>query len=72
MPDYELRNPQLDMMEACSKAIEEGGTLMAEGEPEPARHCLPIPIILSGKNDCLYGDNKPSGTACLKGPELSF
>jgi len=50
MPDYELRNPQIDMMESCSKAIEEGGALMAEaGTGTGKTFAYLIPLILSGK-----------------------
>jgi ATP-dependent DNA helicase DinG len=50
MPDYELRNPQIEMMGACSKAVEEGGTLMAEaGTGTGKTFAYLIPLILSGK-----------------------
>lgn len=72
MPDYELRNPQLDMMEACSKTIEDGGTLMAEaGTGTGKTFAYLIPIILSGKKTIVS-----TGTINLQGQlaskDLSF
>ena len=50
MVDYELRAPQLEMMKACSKLIEDGGTLLAEaGTGTGKTFAYLIPIILSGK-----------------------
>ena len=50
MEDYELRDPQLEMMGACSKIMEGGGTLLAEaGTGTGKTFAYLIPIILSGK-----------------------
>ena len=50
MEDYELRDPQLEMMSACAKIIESGGALLAEaGTGTGKTFAYLIPIILSGK-----------------------
>ena len=50
MEDYELRAPQLKMMRACAKIIEDGGSLLAEaGTGTGKTFAYLIPIILSGK-----------------------
>lgn len=50
MEDYELRGPQQDMMSACAKCIEGGGSLLAEaGTGTGKTFAYLIPIILSGK-----------------------
>lgn len=50
MEDYEVRGPQQEMMSACSKIMEDGGTLLAEaGTGTGKTFAYLIPIILSGK-----------------------
>jgi ATP-dependent DNA helicase DinG len=50
LENYELRGPQQDMMSACAKIIESGGTLIAEaGTGTGKTFAYLIPIILSGK-----------------------
>lgn len=50
MEDYELRTPQQEMMNACAKITEDGGTLLAEaGTGTGKTFAYLIPIILSGK-----------------------
>ena len=51
MEDYELRAPQMEMMSACAKIIEGGGSLLAEaGTGTGKTFAYLIPIILSGKS----------------------
>jgi ATP-dependent DNA helicase DinG len=50
LDDYEIRPSQIEMMNACSKNIDKGGTLMAEaGTGTGKTFAYLIPIILSGK-----------------------
>lgn len=50
LPDYELRHSQIKMIEACSQAIETGGTLLAEASTGCGKSfSYLIPVILSGK-----------------------
>lgn len=50
MDGYEVRPSQLKMMNACSRNIEEGGTLMAEaGTGTGKTFAYLIPLIISGK-----------------------
>jgi len=50
MPDYELRSSQIEMMSACARVIEKGGTLIAEaGTGTGKTFAYLIPLILSGK-----------------------
>ncbi len=50
MDGYEIRPSQLKMMDACSRKIEEGGTLMAEaGTGTGKTFAYLIPLIISGK-----------------------
>ncbi|MFI5294067.1 MAG: ATP-dependent DNA helicase [Thermodesulfovibrionales bacterium] len=47
---YELREPQLKMMDACARIIESGGTLIAEaGTGTGKTFAYLVPIILSGQ-----------------------
>ncbi|HEX8949224.1 MAG TPA: ATP-dependent DNA helicase [Dissulfurispiraceae bacterium] len=49
MEDYEFRSPQREMMEACCRTVEEGGTLLAEaGTGTGKTFAYLIPILLSG------------------------
>ena len=50
MEGYEIRRPQMEMMNACSRNIVKGGTLLAEaGTGTGKTFAYLIPIILSGK-----------------------
>ncbi|MCL5422104.1 MAG: ATP-dependent DNA helicase [Nitrospirae bacterium] len=50
MDGYEIRPSQLEMMKACSRNMEEGGTLMAEaGTGTGKTFAYLIPLIISGK-----------------------
>ncbi len=50
MEGYELRDPQLTMMDACAGTIDAGGTLVAEaGTGTGKTFAYLIPIILSGQ-----------------------
>ncbi len=50
MENYELRQPQLEMMRACSKTLERGGTLLAEaGTGTGKTFAYLVPLMLSGK-----------------------
>jgi Rad3-related DNA helicase len=50
MEDYEIRPPQMEMMNACSRNIVHGGTLLAEaGTGTGKTFAYLIPILLSGK-----------------------
>jgi len=50
MEGYEVRHSQMEMMNACSRKIENGGTLLAEaGTGTGKTFAYLIPIILSGK-----------------------
>ena len=50
MADYEIRDPQLKLIGACSENIEMGGVLLAEaGTGTGKTYAYLIPIILSGK-----------------------
>jgi ATP-dependent DNA helicase DinG len=50
LENYELRLPQQEMMSACAKIIEDGGTLIAEaGTGTGKTFAYLIPVILSGK-----------------------
>ena len=50
LENYELRPPQQEMMSACAKIIESGGTLIAEaGTGTGKTFAYLVPAILSGK-----------------------
>lgn len=50
LDDYELRQPQIEMMGACSEIIDTGGMLIAEaGTGTGKTFAYLIPLILSGK-----------------------
>src|SRR5512135_1387163 len=50
MEGYEIRPSQMEMMNACSRAVVHGGTLLAEaGTGTGKTFAYLIPIILSGK-----------------------
>ncbi len=50
MAGYELRHPQLKMMDACARIVDSGGTLLAEaGTGTGKTFAYLIPIILSGQ-----------------------
>lgn len=50
MDGYEIRPSQLEMMRACSRNMEDGGTLMAEaGTGTGKTFAYLIPLIISGK-----------------------
>jgi ATP-dependent DNA helicase DinG len=50
LDNYEIRPSQIEMMDACSRNIEKGGTLMTEaGTGTGKTFAYLIPIILSGK-----------------------
>lgn len=50
LQDYELRQPQIEMMGACSEIIDTGGMLIAEaGTGTGKTFAYLIPLILSGK-----------------------
>jgi ATP-dependent DNA helicase DinG len=50
LESYELRPPQQEMMDACAKTIENGGTLIAEaGTGTGKTFAYLVPVILSGK-----------------------
>jgi ATP-dependent DNA helicase DinG len=50
MTGYELRHPQLRMMEACARTTDTGGTLIAEaGTGTGKTFAYLVPIILSGQ-----------------------
>ncbi len=50
MAGYELRHPQLRMMEACARITDAGGTLIAEaGTGTGKTFAYLVPIILSGR-----------------------
>jgi ATP-dependent DNA helicase DinG len=50
LENYELRLPQQEMMSACAKIIEGGGTLIAEaGTGTGKTFAYLIPVVLSGK-----------------------
>jgi len=50
LENYELRPPQQEMMAACAKIIESGGTLIAEaGTGTGKTFAYLVPAILSGK-----------------------
>ena len=50
LENYELRPPQLEMMSACARTIERGGTLIAEaGTGTGKTFAYLVPAILSGK-----------------------
>lgn len=50
MEGYEIRPSQLKMMDACSRNMEEGGTLMAEaGTGTGKTFAYLIPLVVSGK-----------------------
>ena len=50
MAGYELRQPQLKMMSACTHVVQDGGTLIAEaGTGTGKTFAYLIPIILSGE-----------------------
>ncbi len=50
MDNYEIRPSQMELMNACSRTIEEGGKLMAEaGTGTGKTFAYLVPIIISGK-----------------------
>jgi ATP-dependent DNA helicase DinG len=50
LEEYELRQSQVEMMDACAEAIEDGGILMSEaGTGTGKTFAYLVPLILSGK-----------------------